>query len=190
MGLKCQALTRSWTNATLIALAHCDTERRSTVVNKSQTHPLRQISYSSKSREQRLRSNSEECCRWERFRIHIAEFFIFPSCCSGSFSRCITANNENEKWQSQKLQFLFQIRKTSRIQNEKNLTKCVKNIIKRGIRSWLMQTREVIFVAVLCRGILVLLGRRDALLRRAEDLCVFKLGDHLRGGAPPLQSLT
>lgn len=29
----------------------------------------------------------------------------------------------------------------------------------------------------------------DALLRRTEDFCAFKLGDHLGGGAPPLSKL-
>lgn len=42
-----------------------------------------------------------------------------------------------------------------------------------------------------CRGILRLLGRRDALLRRAGDFDAYKLGDHLGGGdAPPLRALT
>lgn len=56
-----------------------------------------------------------------------------------------------------------------------------------------MQTfalRKAIFVAVLryltlCWGILPLLGLRDALLRRTENLCAFKAGDHLSTDAPP-----
>lgn len=51
--------------------------------------------------------------------------------------------------------------------------------------------RKALFAAGLrCRGILPLLGRCDALLRRAEDFCAYKLGDHLGGDAPPLLALT